>query len=555
MDGWNYQIQKPINYFKSYSMALANFLGKTALSASQVLKQFDLEKFQQSLSSHHIRICFDKKTITSREGFACTDMLVRLLARLYPNLHIYCTDGKSPERDHLKELALAINPFIDLSDSAPTIAIIIGDTEVGYGCLRFFIGSDQWLAKFSTNKAQCTGDSVNRFGAGAAACFVAANVFRHVFREQLVDGKSDDDFVYSTFSGNINEKAHQGPAISRVDLEDTVLIGLGAIGNGATWALKDLTLSGSLDIVDGERIDLSNLQRYILSTQDDINKLKTEVVSVFLDQSSVHSYPFNFDAYVSKRGNWDIFRAAVGVDSAEDRRIIQGSLPKRIINAWTQQEQCGLSRHYDFVQEPCVVCLYPARKEEKSLPIKIAESIGLTHPFHTQLVRDYMAHQRPVDESMIQLISQLKKVDIQELIPYLGRRLEVFYSEVICGGVMMKLTGTEQKQAAEVPSAFESAMAGIMLAVEIVIDAGKLRREMPYTIQKLNLLAPITPYTFDAVSKSAYKGCICHDKVYLDRYAEKWKMKSTRKMGDETLTEVETAMLMGKKQDVAEVSK
>lgn len=132
---------------------------------------------------------------------------------------------------------------------------------------------------------------------------------------------------------------------------------------------------------------------------------------------------------------------------------------------------------------------------------------------------------------MIQLISQLKKVDLQELTPYMGKQLEVFYSEVICGGIMMKLTGEEQKQAAEVPSAFESAMAGIMLAAEIVIDAGKFRRENPYTIQKLNLLSPLTPYTFEAVNKFTEKECICHDEIYLGRYAQKWKMKPFIKQG------------------------
>lgn len=535
-------------------MALANFLGKTALSASQVLKQFDMEKFQQLLLSHHVHIYFDKNAITSKEGFACADMLVRLLARLYPNLHLSCTDGKSPEREHLNELALAINPLIDLSDSDPTVAIIIGDTEITLSCLKIFVGSDQWLAKFSTSKSHFTGDSMNRFGAGAAACFAAANVFRHVFREQLVDGITDKDFVYSTFNGNLNEKAEQGPVVNRIDLDDTVLIGLGAIGNGVTWALKNLALSGSLDMVDGECIDLSNLQRYILATQDDVNKLKTELAAVFLHQPSVRSHPVPFDTYLLRRGNWDIFRAAVCVDSAEDRRMVQGSLPKRIINAWTQQEQCGLSRHFDFIQEPCVVCLYPAKKEEKSLPIKIAESLGLTHPFHTQMVRDYMANLKPADAPLIQLISQLKKVDLQELTPYMGKQLEVFYSEVICGGIMMKLTGEEQKQAAEVPSAFESAMAGIMLAAEIVIDAGKFRRENPCTIQKLNLLSPLTPYTFEAVNKFTEKECICHDEIYLGRYAQKWKMKPLHKTGDPKIKDMPTAMLKNEKQGVIQVN-
>jgi len=506
-------------------MGLANFLGKTALGASQVLKDFDFANFQQLLLSHNIRICFDKKTIQSREGFATADLLVRLLARLYPNLHLQCVDGKASELEHLNELALAINPFVDLMAAEPTTAVVIGDTSVNLNCQTFFIGSDQWLSKFSLSKPQLSGDSVNRFGAGAAACFAAANIFRHVFSNQLPASEMDQDFIYSCFNGCINEETEQGPAINNVMLEDTVLVGLGAIGNGAVWTLRGLPLSGSLHIIDGQRIDLSNLQRYVLATQDDIGHSKTEIIGAFLNSPVTQLYPYHFDEYISRRSNWDIFRVAVCVDSARDRRLVQGSLPKRIINAWTQPEQCGVSRHYNFLDDPCVICLYPGKKEEKSLSLKIAESLGFTHPHLQNMIRQYMANGTSVDAPLINLIAQINQVDIRELAPYIGKSLEIFYSEVVCGGVMMRLTGGQQKGAAEVPSVFESSMAGIMLAAELVIDCGQLRKQKPYTIQKLNLLRPITRYTYDMVNKANAEGCICHDPIFKERYSEKWKKK------------------------------
>ena len=137
-------------------------------------------------------------------------MLVRLLARLYPNIQLRCTDGKSPELDYFKELAISINPYIDLSTTEPTSVIIIGEVQVDFSCLKLFIGSDQWLAKFSIHKPQLSGVSVNRLGAGAAACFAVANLFRHVFKEQLPGGQPDVEFTYSCFNGRINEEAMQG---------------------------------------------------------------------------------------------------------------------------------------------------------------------------------------------------------------------------------------------------------------------------------------------------------------------------------------------------------
>jgi hypothetical protein len=510
-------------------MALANFLGKSALSASQVLKDFDFEVFKRILLSHRVRICFNKKTAASNEGFASLDMLVRLLSRLYPNLHLECVDGKSPERDHLNELSKEINPDIDLSKSEPTVVIVIGDVEVNFKCLQMYIGSDQWLSKFSSKRSQICGNSNNRFGAGASACFAAANLFRYVFKEQLYDGCLDNDFIYSTFNGNINEDALQGPAFTKVKLEDSVLIGMGAIGNGFAWALQGLSLEGRLDFVDGQKIDISNLQRYILADQGHVNKSKTDLVKTYLNEPAIKSSDVHFDKFIAKRGNWNIFRAIVCVDSAEIRRLVQGSLPERIINAWTQQEQCGLSCHYDFVNEPCLVCLYVPQAEEKSLPVRIAESFGFKERAHIDLVRQYMAFQSPADALIINLISQIKGIDPALLAPYAGKQLQTFYSEVICGGIMMQLTGDNQKHAAEVPAAFESAMAGIMLAAELVIDCEQLRSKKEFTIQKLNLLRPITKYTHETVKKEDATYCICKDEIYLKQYINKWKSEITMK--------------------------
>jgi hypothetical protein len=455
--------------------------------------------------------------------------LVRLLSRLYPNLHLQCTDGRSPDLDYFNELAKAINPAIDLSDGAPTVVLIVGDSAIEFPCLKFYIGSDQWLARFSLTKPQLSGKSPNRFGAGAAACFAAANLFRHVFRDQLPGGL-DEDFIYSTFNGCIQSSALQGPAIKNVNLDDTVLIGLGAIGNGAAWALKDLPLSGYLQGVDGQDIDLSNLQRYILATQDDIDHPKANMIKKYLTQPAVTTHPIHYDQYLLRRGNWNVFRAAVCVDSAKDRRIVQGSLPKRIINAWTGQEQCGLSRHYDFINDPCLACLYQPEKEIKSLPERIAESLGFREASHIYMVRDYMANERSVDLPMIHLIATIRGIDLASLMDYAGKQVEVFYSEVVCGGVIMQLTGGTQQEAAEVPSAFESVMAGILLAAELVIDCGQLRSPKPFTINKLNLLRPITRYTHDAVNKGHTPDCICHDPVFRDVYMQKWNTELKRRL-------------------------
>lgn len=67
-------------------MAFANFFGRSATAASQVLANFRLEDFKARLSAHVVALSFDDAAVNSAEGRASLDLAVRLLARLYPAL-------------------------------------------------------------------------------------------------------------------------------------------------------------------------------------------------------------------------------------------------------------------------------------------------------------------------------------------------------------------------------------------------------------------------------------------------------------------------------------
>jgi molybdopterin/thiamine biosynthesis adenylyltransferase len=48
-----------------------------------------------------------------------------------------------------------------------------------------------------------------------------------------------------------------------------------------------MNLSGNLQLIDGQTIDLSNLQRYVLTTQNDVNRSKVELVKSYLNHLHV----------------------------------------------------------------------------------------------------------------------------------------------------------------------------------------------------------------------------------------------------------------------------
>lgn len=260
-----------------------------------------------------------------------------------------------------------------------------------------------------------------------------------------------------------------------------------------------------------------------MASQHDVNKLKVTQAKEFMSNSKliIKEKPFTWEEYMHERKDWLIRNIAVSVDSAKDRIIIQGSLPKKIFNEWTQPASLGVSRHLDFVNEACLTCLYIPDSKRKKLSEVIAESLGLKD--QEPLIRKYIATKTPVDNMILSLVSNAKGIPIDQLEAYIGKHMEIFYSEVVCGGILMRLNQKSEESAqVEVPSAFESALAGILLAAEIVIDAGNLRKKKIPTISKINLLRPLNNHLLEEQHKHHSSRCICKDPVFIKTYKNKW---------------------------------
>lgn len=507
-------------------MALANFIDKAALNASQILRNFDRGNFESLLEHHTIEIAFDKNAVESAEGKYTLDLLVRLIARLYPNFKLTRIDvDDHPLSQELIALAKSINPVIRISNNKPTIRIVLGKTQLPVEAFpTLYVGSENWIVKFSTKNAVGSANYNNPFAAGVAACFATANLFRFVFKDSLPYGDLDSDFELSIFEFS-KTFSDCGPDITKVHLPESTLVGLGAIGNGFIWALHRLgNLTGDINLIDGEKIELSNLQRYVLADQESIDHTKVDVTSRYLNGTklNIHPYPNTWEHFISVRNNWHLERVAVAVDSVKDRILIQGALPKKILNAWTQLESLGISRHLNFIDSACMACLYMPTSKSKNRSEEIAENLGLLGEENERLVRGYLAMSKPVDELLIGFVSKAKQVDIEQLRQYLGKPLDIFYSQFVCGGVMMKLSGENGQIAnVEVPCAFESAMAGILLAAEVIIEANGLRGPIA-PITRFNLLRPLSDYLLDNHTKHSSGKCICQDDAFMNAYLTKY---------------------------------
>lgn len=501
-------------------MALANFFDKAALAASQILQGYNKEDFEKRLSAVCIELAFDSKAVNSVEGVATLDLATRLLSRLYPTIIFKSLDFKADAyRNQLENLSKSINPEIELQDLSPFATIIVGDTVVQRDGHTFYIGSNEWTVHFSINQAVGSGTSQNPFGAGAAACFGAANVFRTVFKDQLPHGVADMDFTLSLMNFEKTDLDSASPlANDQVELGEAFLVGLGAIGNGVLWALSKInTLEGRLHVIDHEKLELSNLQRYVLATQDDLNMDKVTLCEKYDKRKVFEPYKGNWASFLATRQDWNFPLVVLAVDSAEDRIAIQSSLPNLIINAWTQPLDLGVSRHFDFINQACVACLYPPKQGLQSKSQLIAGALGLSHL--EVMIRELIFNNTPLNESWIRQIAEAKQISFDILMPYIGMSISAFYSKVLCGGLV---TTNAMNQQMETPMAFQSALAGILLASEMVIYATNKRKTPIATMTRINLLRPVTEYMNDPLRKTIDPNCICNDRDFQAQYKMKY---------------------------------
>ena len=335
-------------------MALADYYDRGALAAAQALQGgFEDSRFRSLLEATPLGISFEKAAGATPEGQALLDLTVRITARLFPAIQLDPDEGVAGA-DGAAELARAINPNIELVEDSAQIGVALGGANRTYG-RTVHAGSDGWDALISTEAPQRIGSSQLPFGAGAAACLAMAEVFRWIFL--AAEHEPQPELRYSTFKLGTGDSASASKKLT--DIGQTALIGAGAIGNAAVWALARAPIEGTLQIVDPEMIELGNLQRYVLATRADEAAPKASLASEQLTGGLTGvAHPVALAEFLSEQGyRWE--RMLLALDSARDRRSAQASLPRWIANAWTQPGDLGVSLHPSFDSDGvCVSCLY-----------------------------------------------------------------------------------------------------------------------------------------------------------------------------------------------------
>lgn len=209
-----------------------------------------------------------------------------------------------------------------------------------------------------------------RSAACAAAAVGVGEVFRGVFAAELGQRGRTEPTPAAFNLVTLGTATNDAPVVDAPDIGSFYLVGAGAIGQAALYTLKHASVTGTVCLVDPESVELSNLQRYVLTTEVDVGVGKTDLAVRVLDASTlaVHPVPARWTAGLVQ---FDEPRPVlVALDSEADRIAVQASLPGPIYNAYTHPRDLGWSRHERFGDEPCLACLYwpagarPSRHEQ-----------------------------------------------------------------------------------------------------------------------------------------------------------------------------------------------
>jgi Prokaryotic E2 family C/ThiF family len=495
-------------------MAIADYYKRSALAASQVLSGFDEERIRTVLGGASVGLALGSDVARCNEGRTLLDLVVRLVARFYPRLVIRGELGAQEACDKAMSLVLAINPNVEFV-SNPTVEIAIGsDLPPGGGWPRIFAGSNNWNAFVGSKHSHTLGNSDNPFGAGAAACIAAANVFRMVFlgHQALLD----EDAVFSVLE---NESRKSGDGALPNSLGEIVLVGAGAIGNAAAWALSRLPMEGVLHVVDHQTVDLGNLQRYVMAERLDEASNKVVVLArYFVGGIQVKQHAIKFEDFVATQGyRWP--RMILALDSARDRRAAQASLPQWIANAWTQPGDLGVSSH-NFLDGACVACLYLPDHAVENEDAIVASALGI--PNYLMQIRTLLHNGEGVPRNLLDSIASAREIPIERLLPFEALPIRNLYTEGFCGGAVIPMgeLGTP-RQDVHVPLAHQSALAGLLLAAAAVRHAGGLN-DSRTQVTRIDVMRPLGSHLTQIAAKDQRGICICQDADYRDVYQRKY---------------------------------
>ena len=303
----------------------------------------------------------------------------------------------------------------------------------------------------------------------------------------------------------------------QIQIPETHLVGVGAVGSAMIYTLAHLDDAiGHIHLIDNERLDDTNLNRYMLARRRDLGCWKVNTATAALRNTSIRtkSYRVPFNKYVEEYGSL-IDLLLTPVDSEQGRRSLAMMLPRRIINAATGGTTVTLSTHGFGDGKACLHCLYLPKVNQLSAEEQMASDMGLA----ADVVHELVGANTPLDRHLVAQIERNRRVDPGTWTSYVGLPIGSFYVKAVCGDAEIRLRTAN----VIAPLPFISATAGILLATELLKAnhpvLGDYALDNYVRFDTLELPNPAFRRTRLA---DPSEQCVCQDRDYVDVYVEKY---------------------------------
>ena len=341
---------------------------------------------------------------------------------------------------------------------------------------------------FTFRSRQLRAGPPNPYAPAAAGALACSEFFRRVFQRSGFE--RDTSVSLLDFSGSTGSNLE----LPARDVGEVIFVGLGGVANAAIWALaRHLGLRGKFWLVDHEDLTLPNLQRYLLGTFSDVSTSKVDLAERALRANGLTTERCRvaLEQFAESRGGIDLPTICISVDNRGSRRAAQALLPKLAVNGWTGENSLGASWHVFSRDAACLACLYHPHGLGPSATEQAAIVLGLPH----LRVAELWANRQGLAAEDIRAAALALGVEEAKLVHWRGRPLAEFYTEVVCGSVRLDITGVRRVET--VPLAHQSALAGILMASELV------KRTLP-ELAKLSQPEPLVSWDASKLTLQAF---------------------------------------------------
>jgi hypothetical protein len=359
--------------------------------------------------------------------------------------------------------SLSLGPTTD-----PAVRVQVGGTP---GAADIVVASDAWRALLGHFATEADWNAANPIGPALAAVVAAVEVFKRLVAAN--SGGTDarrapEDFAYSAFNYGVDADAAVGPDVGGVRLADIAIAGCGAGGSGTAYILAmHPRLSGVIALIEPGIHKLSNLNRYLATTADDVhgarhklsslvNHLACFAPSLVLDlharpwaQLDTHAWGMLISAVDTIEARWQIQRRA-----REDAMIIDLAVDDLL---------------YSVLRvTPGGRCLFCKHPFDPDLAVK-QRSLRWGVPLET--IRDWTGADKPIDREMLEILCRTQGQDAAAFIELLGVPFSETPRLLECGSTSLR--ADVPSQAPVLPLA--TSAAAVVGAAEVIKHVAGMR--------------------------------------------------------------------------------